>query len=91
MGRACNSRATAPEVTAVAWEVPLPRKKRSSTTADGCSTSMVAPGARKLANETPGATTSTLRSELPMLENGATVSSRAEAVLWRSAAPTAMT
>ena len=32
-GRCCSSSAAAPEATAAAWEVPLPRKNRSSKAA----------------------------------------------------------
>ncbi len=85
------SSAAAPDTTAAAWEVPLPRKKRSPTRALGCCRSALEPAARKLTNDLPGATRSTWRLSLPQAEKGATASSAVSRVPLVSAAPTAMT
>src|SRR3954454_15339017 len=64
-----KSSATAPETTAVACHVPLPLKKRVSTTAFGSSVSMTEPWLRRDTIDGPGATRSTWRDDEPRDEN----------------------
>ena len=96
VGRCCSSRAAAPETTAAACDVPLPRMKRSPSAAiDAYCSSIVEPGTRRLAMRAPKATTSGLRlvSSVmsPRLEKDATASSVNTSVPRVSAAPTATT
>ena len=95
VGRCCSSRAAAPETTAAAWEVPLPRKKRAGVVVDHgprvARRRCRSPGSRRLTIERPGATRSGVRVALPRLEKVATVSSLRSSVPWWSAAPTART
>ena len=62
LGCACSTSATAPETTAAACEVPLPRSSRSVTPPESpyC-WSMNDPATRRLGMCTPGATKSGLR------------------------------
>lgn len=90
-GRASSSSATAPDTTAAACELPLPLKKRASTRAVGCASSMYEPGTRRDAMLRPGATRSTRRLVSPRLLNSGTMSSPALTVFLVSEAPTAST
>src|SRR3954454_23202493 len=67
VGRCERSSAAAPETAAAAWEVPLPRMKRSLTLPgpEPKTSSAWDPGTRRLATDVPGATTSGRRSLLP--------------------------
>ena len=65
VGNACRRSATAPDTTAAAWLVPLPRNSRPVTSPDtrpcGLFWSIVEPGSRSDTTEVPGATRSTCR------------------------------
>ncbi len=90
-GRCWRSSAAAPETTAAACEVPLPRKNRSPTRAAGWSTSMREPGSRRLMTDVPGATRSGRRAASPRLDQAATTSSSPETVPRESPPATAIT
>src|SRR3954470_5008240 len=64
-GRCESSSAAAPETTAAACEVPLPRKSRSPMRAAGYVVSRKDPGFRRLTTFSPGATRSGLRVPSP--------------------------
>ena len=89
-GLADSMRATTPETTAAACDVPVPLKSPVPRRASGPEkVSMVEPGARSETIETPGASRSGLPP--PWLENAAGASSARSAVPAVSAAPTVMT
>src|SRR3954470_5667007 len=90
-GRCEISSAAAPETTAVACEVPLPRNNRSPIRPAGCSWSRNEFGLRRLTTCSPGATTSGLRVPSPSFENAEVTSSAGSAVPLASSLPTAMT
>ena len=90
-GRWSIMSAAAPDTMAADWDVPLPLKNRVPTRADGYATSAEEPGTRRLSSDFPGATRSTLRSQLPQLENDVTMSSQTRSVPLVSLAPTAIT
>src|SRR3954470_297440 len=73
-GRCWISSSAAPETTAAACEVPLPRKRRSPIRAAGYLVSSKDPGVRMLTTWSPGATRSGLRVPSPSLENSETTS-----------------
>ena len=87
-GRCWSSKATAPDTTAAAWDVPLPRSRSSPTRPASLRASEYEPGLRRLTMDRPGATMSMPRAALPRLENPAR---RTCSSLTASAAPTAMT
>ena len=90
-GRCCSRSAAAPDTTAAAWLVPLPRKKRSPSTAFGFCVSMKDPGTRSDWTDAPGATRSGLRVPSPRVEKSGMTSSFRPIVPLASSAPTAIT
>ena len=76
-GAACSISAASPATTAAACDVPVPRKRSSSTKPSGWSRSALLPGARRLITCAPGAARSGRRSPSPMVpkSTGAGVSS----------------
>src|SRR5690242_14440707 len=90
-GYCWNTSAAAPDTTAVACDVPLPRNNSGVTDPVlALATSTAEPGARRLTTCAPGATRSTRRAVLPVDENDGILSSFIWSVPLVSAAPTAM-
>src|ERR1044071_2288534 len=84
--------AAAPLTTAVACDVPLPRKKRALTLPLlPYVWSMYELGSRRLTIERPGATTSGVRAALPRLDQSGMTSSLVDVEPLLSSAPTEMT
>ena len=91
-GRWSSKSAVAPETTAAACEVPLPRKNRESPTRPpGAIVSMPLPGTRRLTIDLPGATRSGFLSPSPALDHAGTSSSCTLTVPLGLLAPTAIT